>query len=262
MVAVTDPTGRVTRYEYDACGRRSAVVDPTGARTTIEYDADSRPVRCTFPTGEVGWTDYDECGRVSAHLHPRRRRYPAALRRRRTGRGGPRQRLRAPRRFPYDAAGQLVSATNGNGGVTRYDYDALGRAVTITDPLGDVTRREFDALNRCVAETDPLGRTTRAGYDAVGRQTWQEDPTGRRTEWTYDAAGRIVSVEVDGRAVSSIHWDPARPDRSTIADRTRPDGRVVSHTTVWNRRGQVVRRTRDERHPHVGATTPPDGVRR
>ncbi len=242
-VAVTDPTGRVTRYQYDACGRRAAVVDPVGGRTTIEYNADSLPVRCTYPTGEIGWTDYDECNRVVATHTP--------------GVGGSRLRYDAAgrvvevhdsvsglRRFSYDAAGQLVATTNGNGGVTRYDYDARGRAVLVTDPLGGTTHREFDAMDRCVAETDPLGRTTRAGYDASGRQVWQEDASGRRTEWTYDAGDRVVSVVVDGRLVSSRRWD-ARARSVEVTDRTRPDGRVVQHTTAWNRRGQVVRKTRD-----------------
>ncbi|WP_432478211.1 DUF6531 domain-containing protein [Nocardioides sp. GXQ0305] len=243
-VAVTDPTGRVTRYEYDACGRRSAVVGPDGARTTIDYNADSLPVRCTFPTGEVGWSDYDACGRVTSTFTPgvggMRLRYDAA---------GRIVELRDSssglRRFTYDAAGQLVAATDGNGGVTRYDYDALGRATTVTDPLGNITRREFDTLDRCTVETDPLGRTTRAGYDALGRQVWQEDPSGRRTEWTYDGTGRVVAVTVDGSPVSTLVWDlRGRTVRTT--DHTRPDGRVVAHTTTWNGRGQVVRRSCDD----------------
>ena len=242
-VAVTDPTGRVTRYEYDACGRRSAIIDPVGARTTLEYNADSLPVRCTYPTGEVGWTDYDECNRVVATHTPgvggSRLRYDAAGRvvEIRDSRSG-------TRRFSYDAAGRPVTTTDGNGGVTRYDYDVRGRAVRVTDPLGHVTHREFDAMDRCVAETDPLGRTTRAGYDALGRQQWQEDPSGRRTGWTYDAADRVVAVEVDGRPVSSRRWD-VRQRSVEVTDRTRADGRVVRHTTAWNRRGQVVRQTRD-----------------
>ncbi len=264
-VAVTDPTGRVTRYEYDACGRRSGVVDPAGGRTTIEYDADSLPVRCTYPTGEVGWTDYDECRRVTATFTPgvggSRLRYDAAGRLVEVRDG-----VSGLRRFTYDAAGALVAATNGNGGTTRYDYDARGRAVRLTDPLGNVTRREFDAMDRCVAETDPLGRTTRAGYDAVGRQTWQEDPTGRRTGWTYDAADRVVAVEVDGTAVAAWRWD-VRSRSVQVTDRTRPDGRVVQHTTAWDRRGQVVRETRDAttlswQHDAAGrrtAMTLPDG---
>ncbi|GAB3769477.1 DUF6531 domain-containing protein [Microlunatus parietis] len=242
VVAVTSPVGDVTRFEYDACGRRSATIDALGNRTTISYDADSRPVQLRLPTGELGWLSYDRGGRLAASFIPGvgRTRYEYDLAGRVVAITDPSS---GRRRFRYDAAGQLIAAINGNGGVTRYDYDAAGRNTTITDPLGHVTRREFDAQNRCVAETDPLGRTTRAGYDPLGRQTWQEDPGGRRTEWTYDAAGRVASIAVDGRTVSTISRD-LRNRRVTVTDRSRRD-RVSVSELEWNRRHQLIRRTRD-----------------
>ena len=118
--------------------------------------------------------------------------------------------------------------------------------MAITDPLGNTTRREFDSLNRCVAETDPLGRTTRAGYDAAGRLAWQEEPSGSRTSWTYDESGRIASSSVDGRTVSAISRD-LRARTVTLTDHTRPDGLPMVHEMEWNRRGQLVRRSRDDR---------------
>ena len=244
VVEVVSPLGAVTGYEYDACGRLAAVVDPAGARTTFDYDADGRLVRRTLPTGEVAWTEYDACGRVTARFTPgrgvARYVYDAAGRVTQAS-----DTWYGRRRFRYDAAGQLVEAVNGAGGVTRWTYDANGRAVAITDPLGGVTRREYDAQNHCIAETDPLGRTTRAGYDAAGRQIWQEDPTGRRTTWTYDAHGRLESVGVDGTTTSSIVRD-LRNRSVRILDRT-GEGEPLVHELEWNRRGQLVRRTRDGR---------------
>ena len=73
---------------------------------------------------------------------------------------------------------------------------------------------------------------------------WQEDPSGRRTEWTYDAADRVVAVAVDGKPVSTTSWN-VRGRSVEVTDHTRPDGRLVRHTTTWNRRGQLVSRTRD-----------------
>jgi RHS repeat-associated protein len=242
-VAVTDPTGATTRYDYDRCGRLSDVTDPNGATTRIRYNRDGLAVRTEYAAGEVGWTSYDNCGRVQATHRPGagtwRYRYDAV---------GRVSAISDPehgrRTFGYDAAGQLIKAVNGNGGITRYGYDANGRAVEVTDPLGHVTRREFDAMNRCVAETDPLGRTTRAGYDPAGRLSWQEDASGRRTAWTYDAAGRVTSMSVDGRVVTTIERDLA--DRTvTISDHTDPH-RPRRHRLAWNRRGQMVSRSRDD----------------
>lgn len=241
-VRVTDPVGATTGYSYDACGRLSAVTDPLGAETTVGYNRDGLAVRTVDPTGGIGWTDYDSCGRLLASFTPGagtwHYRYDAVGRLIETvdptvGR----------RKYGYDAAGQLVKVVNGNGGVTRYRYDACGRAVEVTDPLGNSTLREFDAMNRCIAETDPLGRTTRAGYDAAGRLAWQEDPRGRRTEWAYDEAGRETSMSIDGRVITAVDRD-IRHRTVRISDHTQPDLDRV-HTLAWNRRGQLVSRSRD-----------------
>ncbi len=264
-VSVTSPTGRVTRYAYDACGRLSTITDPAGASTLVGYDADGQPISQTLPTGEVARTERDVCGRVVRHAAPGSGTSTFAYDL--VGRVVEAVDARSGRRrFRYDAAGQLVEAVDGNGGVTAYAYDANGRAVTVTNPLGAVTRREFDAMNRCVAETDPLGRTTRAGYDAAGRLAWQEAPGGRRTTWTYDAAGRPASMAVDGRTVTALRRD-LRARTVRVTDTTDPDGRVSEHELAWDRRGQLVRRTRDGRSVTWGydadgrrtSMTTPDG---
>jgi len=265
-VAATSPTGAVTSYDYDACGRLAAVVDAADGRTSFDYDPDGRLVREVLPTGEVARTDYDLGGRVITRHQPgrgvARYAYDAAGRVVRSS-----DTWYGRRTFRYDAAGQLVEVVNGNGGVTRYDYDANGRVVAIVDPLGNTTRREYDAMNRVVAETDPLGRTTRAGYDGAGRQSWQEDPTGRRLSWTYDESGRVAEEAVDGRTVSAIARD-LRARTVQITDHTRGEQAQV-HDLAWNRRGQLVSRSRDGRtvsweydaDGRRTAMTTPDGSR-
>ncbi|GAA3571313.1 hypothetical protein GCM10022197_29750 [Microlunatus spumicola] len=254
---VVSPMGATTRYAYDVCGRLVTVTDPLGAVTTIGYDVDSRPVTETLPTGEVARSTYDVCGRIVEHVAPgvgtARWTYDLAgqVVEWRDAQSG-------TRRFRYDAAGQLVAAIDGNGGETTYVYDANGRTTKIVNPLGGVTLREFDAMNRCVAETDPIGRTTRAGYDASGRQVWQQSPDGRRTTWTYDASGRPATMAVDGRTVTALTRDLRRRTVRTV-DTTREDGTVVEHELEWNRRGQLVRRTRDGRS--VAWTYDADGRR-
>ncbi|WP_146083245.1 DUF6531 domain-containing protein [Rathayibacter rathayi] len=260
------PSGASTRFEYDRCGRLAAVTDPAGASTTLEYDADGRQIRWTGPTGETGWSEYDAAGRLTARHTP--------------GRGTARYRYdllgrvvwsrdcwHGTRRFRYDPAGQLVEAVNGVGGITRYDYDERGRNTVIIDPLGGITRRTFDAADHAVAATDPLGRSTTAGYDPAGRQLWQQDPDGHRLSWTYDPAGRETSLSADGRLLSETRRDlPAR--QAVITDHTGP-GAPLEHTLTWNRRDQLLRRTRDgqglaweyDAAGHRTAVTGPDGTR-
>ncbi|PPF62151.1 type IV secretion protein Rhs [Rathayibacter tritici] len=266
VIAQVAPSGASTRFEYDRCGRLATLTDPAGAATTLEYDADGRQIRWTGPTGETGWSEYDAAGRVTARHTP--------------GRGTARYRYdplgrvvwsrdswHGTRRFRYDPAGQLIEAVNGVGGVTRYEYDDRGRNTVIIDPLGGITRRTFDAADHAIAATDPLGRTTTAGYDPAGRQLWQQDPDGHRLSWTYDTAGRETSLTADGRLLSETRRDlPAR--QAVITDHTGP-GAPIEHTLAWNRRDQLLRRTRDgqglaweyDADGHRTAVTGPDGTR-
>lgn len=240
-VAITDPTGAVTRHEYDRCGRLAATVDPTGGRTTRGYDADGRTTRITAPDGGVMWIEYDSCGRVTAHHRPGRGKarytYDAAGRITRVA-----DSWFGRRSYRYDAAGQLVAVTNGNGGTTRFEYDENGRNVAIVDPLGGVTRRTFDAMNRCTSETDPLGRTTRASYDAAGRVLWQEDAAGHRLSCSYDRTGQVLATFLDGAPWVSVERDVAGR-RLTVTDHSAGDPMV--HELEWDRRGNLVRRSRD-----------------
>ncbi len=265
-VEVVDPTGATTRVEHDACGRVSAVVDPTGARTTRSYDADGRLVRQVLPTGEVARAEHDACGRLTALWRPGHgvARYAYDLAGRLVESSDT---SFGHRRFRYDAAGRLVAVTDGVGGVTRYEYDEVGRCVATTDPLGGTTRRELDALGRCVAVTDPLGRTTRAGRDAAGRTAWELDPDGVRTTWTYDQGGRWRTRSVDGALRADLHHDP-RARTLALTDHADPRG-PVRHVLEYDRRQQLVRRSRDDRslawtYDAAGrraTATAPDGTR-
>ncbi|PPI44676.1 type IV secretion protein Rhs, partial [Rathayibacter iranicus] len=242
IIEQTIPSGATTRFEYDRCGRLTAITDPAGARTTLEYDADGRHTRWTGPTGDTGWSEYDAAGRVTARHSPGRgtARYRYDL----LGRVvWSRDSWHGTRRYRYDPAGQLIEAVNGVGGVTRYEYDERGRNTTIIDPLGGITRRVFDAADHAVAATDPLGRTTTAGYDPAGRQLWQQNPDGHRLSWTYDTSGRETSLSADGRLLSETRRDLSAR-QAVITDHTAPDG-PIEHTLAWNRRDQLIRRTRN-----------------
>ncbi|WP_194266079.1 DUF6531 domain-containing protein [Arthrobacter yangruifuii] len=242
ITSVTSPSGAVTRYEYDACGRPWKTVDPLGAVTELAYDADQRVVARTLPTGEVERFDYDACGRLILSVTP--------------GNGTARYgydrvgRLifsqdpwYGTRRFKYNTAGELIETTNGVGGRTRFEYDVRGRLTRITDPLGGVITRTYTEIDKVSSVTDPLGRVTTATYDPAGRQVSQTDPDGNTTTWTYDAAGRETTTSHNGTLLGSISRD-ALNRRVVISDGTGTDGLAVEHEFEWNRRGQLISRTR------------------
>ncbi|GAA3589087.1 hypothetical protein GCM10022198_11150 [Klugiella xanthotipulae] len=244
IIRITSPTGAETRFEYDECGRPWQTVDPLGAVTTLSYNADSRVASRTLPTGEVESFTYDAAGRLISRVAPGRG--VAHYGYDRVGRlTFSRDTYYGTRRFRYNLAGELVRVENGVGGKTCYEYDARGRLMRITDPVGGVTTRTYTSTDKVDSVTDPLARVITATYDAAGRQLTQTDADGHVTSWTYDAAGRQVTVSIDGRLVSSVSRDAARR-RVQFTDHTRTDGRAVEHALEYDRRGQLIRRTRGE----------------
>ena len=59
----------------------------------------------------------------------------------------------------YDAAGNLVAATDAMGRVTQFVYDSRGRLIDTINADGTVTSTAYDGGGRVVATTDALGNT-------------------------------------------------------------------------------------------------------
>ncbi|MCD5342374.1 hypothetical protein LR392_09090 [Arthrobacter sp. AK04] len=242
ITTITSPSGAVTRYEYDGCGRPWRTTDPLGAVTELEYDADQRVSSRTLPTGEVETFGYDAGGRLTARRTPGQglSRYGYDSCGRLTF---SQDTWYGTRRFKYNVAGELVESVNGVCGRTRFEYDNRGRLVRITDPNGGVITRTYTVTDLVDSVTDPLGRVTTATYDPAGRQLSQTDPDGHTTTWTYDAAGREATTTVDGKLISSISRDPLRR-RVVITDYTGPGGLAVEHELGFDRCGRLTSRTR------------------
>jgi RHS repeat-associated protein len=245
--------GEVTRYGYDAQGRRTSETNGLGHvitygydavgnetsrtvtksvngqtvtfTTTRKYDAENRVVEETDPLGAKRSMTYNAAGKVASETDSlgrlTRYTYDANARLTRTD-------------YPdgmfdqvvYDADGNETSRTDRSGHITRHSYDALGRLAATQHPDGSSESTEFDAAGRVKNRTDRRGKTTAYEYDDAGRQTASVDATGRRTSQTYDENGNRKSVTVDGR---TTHYEYDALNRLT---KTRwPDG--STHTTVY-----------------------------
>jgi YD repeat-containing protein len=112
----------------------------------------------------------------------------------------------------YDANGNLIRETDGNGNSTTYQYDAAGQLLKMVDGAGDVALYAYDSLGNRVAtevdasadaheisfvDVDYMGRAVREGdfgTDAGGPRvaTWRQvyllDQAGNRLV-TYDGLG-------------------------------------------------------------------------
>lgn len=114
-----DASGHATRYRYDERGNRTEVIDALGGSTRTTYDTLDRPVEVVSPAGRRTRLTYDGAGNV------------VSIFRDATSSAGADERL-----FTYDAYGQLLTATDPDGGVTSYTHDALGNQTSVTSTRG------------------------------------------------------------------------------------------------------------------------------
>lgn len=259
-----------TRYEYDGSSKRLASLiqsdganraftwvdvgggnykletmrDPLGRITRFAYGAGFATV--ADPQGLVTRYEYDSGGRLT------RVAAPAVAG------------TAATRQFAWDAQGNLISATDGEGRTTSYEYDAQGNQVLQRDALGNTVARSFDARNQLltesvytVADPDGAGAATPSGelsnryvYDAGGRNRLRFvlTPDGQVTEHRYNGfgeriatirhagaryAGGALPLDASGAEAALAMWAAAQNPTGTQRTDYSYDGRgqLQTHTT-------------------------------
>lgn len=201
LAQVTEPSGLVTKYSYDALGRKISQTEvsdsyPAGVTTTFGYDAESRLISTTAPTTTDAVTGtkhqqqvnqtYDGDGNVV------KTEVKDLL-------GGDATRTTS---YAFDDHNRMISVVGPNGDESTYDYDKFGNKIAMTDPVGNQYEYAYTARN-AIAEVrlrDPNSDDTDPGnpaanhsylvltsyaYDPSGRLAYQTDAMGHRVRYEY-----------------------------------------------------------------------------
>ncbi|MBM4164970.1 MAG: RHS repeat-associated core domain-containing protein [Lentisphaerae bacterium] len=210
-VSVTDPSGRVTAFAFDASGAVTNTVPPVGPAITSSNDCMGRPVRVELP-GEGGeprvWQiARDGFGRPVGVTDPEGisevRAYDALGRMTNlTDRAG------RPTSFVYGPGGKLLNATRvvAEGGSNRVvtlsaDYDLQMVPLAVRDSLDRaVESRVLDAAGRIAAVTNIEGRVATVTRGVLGLPLAATRFDGTEAVYTYDDARRLVELALPGVA--------------------------------------------------------------
>src|SRR5258708_31506606 len=97
--------------------------------------------------------------------------------------------------FAYDAAGRKTFDTNANNELMRYTNDAAGDLLSLTDGKNQTTRWNYDEYGRVTNKLDQAeAEILRYKYDQDNRLTNRWSAAKGDTGYAYDPVGNLTNV--------------------------------------------------------------------
>ncbi|HVV75562.1 MAG TPA: RHS repeat-associated core domain-containing protein [Mycobacteriales bacterium] len=262
LTTYTDPDANVSHYTYDGAhhmlsqngdapartmtygpdGRLTGITDGDGNTATLSIDPSLRSETLSDPSGKLTTIlSFDALGdivqeddvaggsdRTTKHAYDAQGRLLTTV----NGLG------KTTVTNTYDSSGDLTSAKDGLGRITRYTYDAAGHVLTKTLPSGAVQQTNtYNDQGGLTAMKLANGATYHYGYDSAGRPTSFSDPLNRTGSVTYDSLGHPSSTT--DAAGDTMHIQTAA--NGEVSSTTDPLGGVTSYS--YDSRGDVLSTT-------------------
>jgi len=195
IASITDAQSKITQFQYDARGNRTAVIDANNEQTTFTYDVMNRLTKIAYPTSPASSVQfgYDYRGRRTSV----------------TDQNG------KVTQYAYDDADRLISVTDPNNGLTQYGYDNENNLTSIHDAASNATTFQYDAYGHVtqttfpsnlfeiysydldenlISKTDRNSHTINYTYDYLNRLSQKTYPDSTAVQYTYDLANRSTEV--------------------------------------------------------------------
>ncbi|MGV9979924.1 LamG-like jellyroll fold domain-containing protein [Micromonospora wenchangensis] len=240
LKASTDGRGKITMNAYYSNGDLAQVTEPSGLVTTYTYDALGRRltekiVSDSYPAGVITSYTYDSQSRVATITAPATTDVISGVRH------------QARVTNDYDPDGNVVKVTTSDvlGGdpdrVSTTEYDEYNRPVLVVDAEGKETSYGYDRFGNRTSMVDANGNRYDWAYTAQNKvaevrlRDWRSDPEGAPGTGTgdylvlhryiYDFAGRLASdTDAMGRRLEYQYYRDDLLQKVTLKDFHNPDG--------------------------------------
>lgn len=229
----------ITKYAYDAIGRRTSVTDAAGNVTKWTYDKNGNINSEVRPDNASAYFNYDDRGQKTSSADFMGR----------------------VTKYTYDAPGNLVAMQDANGNIHRFSYDTMRRLTEIKYPDGTSETWNYDASGQLTRYTTRSKQTMDNTYSGSGRllhSKWSPQRVGMdvdnkyndggqlvvsdnglvKREWSYDTYGRISTEVTDATRIGgtrrsvSYRYDHLGFKKGIVY----PDGHVVTYARDQNGR--------------------------
>lgn len=189
IIQMTDPSGKVYRYTYDAAGDlREVHVPELDTPTTYTYDQDHHFLSAFDPRGNPAViATYNANGRLERETNA----------------------LGETTHYAYDLSTQTTTTTNPDGGIVKQSFNPTGQVLAEVDPLGRIITYAYDANQNLIAQTNALGQVTRFTYDQNGQRASVTDPLGHIWNITYNQYGGPIRLTDAVGNVQTVTYDAA-----------------------------------------------------
>ena len=201
LVAITYPDGTEVSYEYDVNNNLVSVTDWGDRKTVYTYDENNRVTGVIKPDGSVTVTEYDNAGRVISTVEKNASgvlitgfEYTYDI----LGRVSTEKYLdkNIQMCYTYDERSRVTQrvAVNYNTGETideTFTYDAAGNIISATDDCCDTDSFSYDANNRLTYHNGMS-----VTYDADGNMT-SAYHDGSRDSFRYDSTNRLIGTNTN-----------------------------------------------------------------
>jgi RHS repeat-associated protein len=171
LASVTDPEGRITRYEVLDESEGVKRTDPRGEVTTFKRE-EELTTEVSDPLGNVRTTTFSEAKLPTSFTDA----------------------LGKITRFEYDDRGNLIESESGTGHVTTFAYDGRDNLTSTTNPLSQTTSFQYDGNDRITRVTTPLSHDSQFAYHGNGRLHTLTDARSKVTTYAYNGNGDVTMV--------------------------------------------------------------------